>query len=401
MGEEDFPLDVNALLGEQMIYDPESVDELRRGTRTRPRKTSLTHGRSFMRLSSAHTGMSGKEVSFYEGLEMAKAEREQTQLDSFWGLDKEANDKANEVAQMRREEIHSAAHEMYCKVEKMKRLWKEQEVLTAESRRKEQSFEEENARATYLRDFYTAAASGDIINYKWPTKSSFPSVDKQDNNYDKSNGYEIWNLVGEPSTIHLDGLQQSRTISLNGETYDPRKTASIADLAMRPVGTRRNKPPPQQQHQPLSHSSSPQHHSSSVNGIYSVETPSFLASNGSLPLQSTKDWSVPSVHSSQGAGSVISASSPAPASKLTQASHRNKINLLELNNSKYLAGLCSFSSPFSSHLLLRIKQITSVGVSAKILRPLGWPSCPSLGFHRTSSCCLSSVRCLRDRIHSS
>jgi hypothetical protein len=345
-GDDDQELDVDALFGEQFRYDPESVDQLRRGTRTRPRKTSLTHGRSFMRLSCAHTGMSGNEVSLYESLEMTKAEREQTQLDSFWGLDKEANDKANEIAQMRQEEVHSVAHEMYCKTEEMKKFWEEEEILSSELQRKEKNIEEENARAEYLRDFYAAAASGDIINYKWPTRSSFVpplsavAVDPEEGNQtDRANGYEIWNLVGEPSTIHLDGLQQSRTISLNGETYDPRKTASIADLAMRPVGTRRNKP-----HQHTHHSSSPHHHhSNSANGIYSVETPSFLASSGPLPLQLAKDWSVPSVHSSsQGVGSVISSSSPAPASKLTQPSshsHRNKINLLELNNSKYLAGL--------------------------------------------------------------
>lgn len=240
----DFRVDFDALFTEQVIKETD-INEYKKGTRIRARKTSLTHGKSFAKLSGAHTGLSSFEVSTFELSEMNQAECEQTQTDSFWGLDKEARDKANEIALMTIEEAHSAAHELYCKTESMQRLWEEEEIYWAERAAIESKKDEDAACMAYLRDFYATTDSGYIMQYQWPTKKSFPDNGNNNNSLNESKkiqGYEIWNLVGEPSTIHLDGLQQSRTISLNGDTYDPRKTASIADLAMRPAGTRKNKP---------------------------------------------------------------------------------------------------------------------------------------------------------------
>jgi hypothetical protein len=369
MSVSDFKLDVDALFGEQVLHDPESIDNLKRGTRTRPRKTSLTHGKSFMRLSSAHLGMDPSDISLYENKEMEKAEIEQTKTDQFWGLDKEFHDKLSEISLMAKEDFLSQQHELFCKIECMKKLWEDEEIQYQEYVRNEQEIEEENARNIYLRAFYAATDSGDIMSYPWPTRDTYPNPEngnddepqQQQQSREKSNGYEIWNLVGEPSTIHLDGLQQSRTISLNGETHDPRKTASIADLAMRPIGTRKNKPSHHhhQQQPGTGGSHAPSHHSHSahsVNGIYSVDSPSSFLGMASPPAPTTgpspvhgltRELSLPSIQSSNQSqhSNAMSASSPmgpGGVSKYNQpsfsSSHRNKINLLELNNAKYLAG---------------------------------------------------------------
>lgn len=250
-GMNEFKFDVDALFGEQAVKETEANETIRRGTRTRARKKSLTHGRSFGKLVSIHHGMSSTEVSNFELSEMRVAERDQTRTDMFWGLDKEAGDRACEIQMMAHEAEYSSQHELYCKTLNMHTLWEKEEVMRKEKEFIMSCLEEDNAGVSYMKTFYSTSTSGDIINFKWPTRPkmnehSQPHEEALINNQKGINGFEIWTLVGEPSTIHLDGLQQSRTVSLNGDTYDPRKTASIADLAMRPAGTRKNKSANQQ-----------------------------------------------------------------------------------------------------------------------------------------------------------
>lgn len=374
----DFKFDVDALFGEQVKYDPTSIEKLQYGSRTRPRKTSLTHGKSFTKLIGHHNGMTSNEISIYENTQMYYSELEQIITDKFWGLDKESNDEFYERCEMKDEDDYSFQHELFCKTQHMKKIWENNEIINKKLNKEQNEIIENNAREEYLKTFYSVTNSGDIMNYKWPTRDIFPSTENNNNgnngnngNNNNQNGYEIWNLVGEPSTIHLDGLQQSRTISLNGETYDPRKTASIADLAMRPAGTRKNKPSNNSNNnnnnnntnsliqQQLSYSSLPH----SPHSPHSAHSPSHNNTNGMYALDSpagnglVRELSIPSIQpSNHGNHSVISASSPlAGISKLNQpSSHRNKINLLEISNGKYLTGnlyyfLFYFSESTLSH----------------------------------------------------
>mmetsp|Transcript_1868 Transcript_1868/g.2965 ORF Transcript_1868/g.2965 Transcript_1868/m.2965 type:complete len:680 (-) Transcript_1868:102-2141(-) len=250
-GEKSLNVDVDALFGVEAVKETEANESIRRGTRTRARKMSLTHGKSFAKLFSNHSGLSVDEVASFESTQMTFAEFEQTGTDKFWGLDKEAGDRSLEVALMNKAAEESAAHELFCKTMLTQKKWEEEEALRIRQEAFHASVEEESARQSYLKSFYSATYSGDIMHYKWPTRPEVKCDDdlqaagsdrlKSRNNRSVSEGYEIWTMEGEPSTIHLDGLQQSRTVSLNGETYDPRKIASIADLAMRPAGTRKNK----------------------------------------------------------------------------------------------------------------------------------------------------------------
>lgn len=249
-----FKVDVDALFGEQAVRENEHSEALRRGTRRQARRSSLTHGRSFASLQSHHIGMSVDEVADFERSEMSKAETEQRQTDNFWGFDKEAIDGAHELENMIREDEYSQALEAYHKTSNQQKLWREDEELRLARERKNATANEENARNVYLKSFYASQISGDIMKFKWPTRpevkcdEDLAAADLAASNHDGSRSrartagdFEIWTLEGEPSTIHLDGLQQSRTITLSGETYDPRKIASIADLAMRPAGTRSQK----------------------------------------------------------------------------------------------------------------------------------------------------------------
>lgn len=373
-------IDVNRLFDDK-LNDPNTVEQFHRGTRTRPRKTSLTHGKSFYRLLGSHHGLSDNEIAIYENKQMHLAELEQISTDKFWGLDKEYHDECRESQLMKAEDDYSYLHEHYCKSESLKKFWEEQEILNEEKRKNEMNSAEDQARISYLQTFYTVANSGDIINYKWPTNDHYSfnpatierGVEGEKSFTSRTEGFEIWNLVGEPSTIHLDGLQQSRTISLNGETHDPRKTASIADLAMRPAGTRKNKPshshtghgPHSSSHHQLqtqhSYSSipqtphslhSPSYYGAANHGVHSIDSPSsFQPPTHGL----AREPSLPSIQSAQ-SHSVVSASSPMHGISKLNSTHRTKVNLLELNNAKYLTGHLSLSPLSSIH---RIEQTPS------------------------------------------
>ena len=248
-----FKVDVDALFGEQAARESEANVSMRRGTRLHARKASLTHGRSFGNLKSKHSGLSTDEVAKFEIEEMRKVESEQRQTDNFWGFDKESIDVKMELSNMILADEHSQAHELYCKTTGQQEAWRREEEKKLANLRYVASLNEENARNIYMKAFYSAEISGDIMKFKWPTRpevkpddellaTELAAQNREVKGKSRSAGdYQIWTLEGEPSTIHLDGLQQSRTISLNGETYDPRKTASIADLAMRPAGTRRTR----------------------------------------------------------------------------------------------------------------------------------------------------------------
>lgn len=363
----DFRVDFDALFTEQVLKENDSNEQFKRGNRIRARKTSLTHGKSFAKLSGAHIGLNSFEVSTYENSEMLQAEKEQTQTDKFWGLDKESKDKSNEISLMSKEEVYSAAHELYCKTENMQKLWEEEEIYWAERVAIENKKEEENACMTYLRDFYSSTNSGYIMNYKWPTKVSYQDNSNTSalNDSKKVQGFEIWNLVGEPSTIHLDGLQQSRTISLNGDTYDPRKTASIADLAMRPAGTRKNKPSHHQQQQN-------NNNIGNNNNSFNQTVNSNLHSVDSFsPFPSISSPNTPNLQQQQQSQSQLqyqnksnqnqnhsfnsipfSAQSSPSKANMTQ---KTKLNLLELNNAKYLAGNIFFLFCFLFYFCFFIK----------------------------------------------
>jgi hypothetical protein len=265
-GAKPFKVDVDALFGEQAVRENEYSEALRRGTRKQARRASLTHGRSFASLQSPHLGMSLDEVANFEVSEMKKAEMEQRKTDNFWGFDKEAVDVAHELDNMIREDDYSQALEIYCKTSNQQKAWREEEARRLANERYISSLNEDAARNNYMKSFYGSQVSGDIMKFKWPTRPEVKCDDELAATGDTAGtnpeatrsqtrtagDFEIWTLAGEPSTIHLDGLQQSRTISLNGETYDPRKIASIADLAMRPAGTRSHKGATQGQNRPAS-----------------------------------------------------------------------------------------------------------------------------------------------------
>lgn len=199
-------VDVSALFGEQAVKELEENLKIRRGTRTKPRKSSMTHSKSFKYLFNPHTQMSPEQVAqFEEGL-MKRAEFEQTFVDRFWGLDKEAADSAREQKLMSIEDELSTSHEYHCNMTAQHRIWLQQEEKTRQEQNERLREDEKFAQMNYMQIFHSVNSSGDIMHFRWPT-------DKHGAQYSTSKtGYEINTSATDSSTVHIDGHQQSRSI---------------------------------------------------------------------------------------------------------------------------------------------------------------------------------------------
>ena len=177
-------VDVSALFGEQAVKELEENLKLRRGTRTKPRKASMTHAKSFKYLFNPHTQMSSEQVAQFEESLMKRAEFEQTFVDRFWGLDKEAADSAYERKEMSREDELSTSHENYCNMTSQQAVWEREERRQHEEIQQQRAEDERLARHEYMSIFHSVDSSGDIIHFKWPTVTHLAEYPTSKTGYD-------------------------------------------------------------------------------------------------------------------------------------------------------------------------------------------------------------------------
>lgn len=181
-------------------------------------------------LPSAHGDMTQEEVQWYELDKMEKAESEQRKVDRFWGLDKETADCQRERVLMTVESENSLLHESLLKAALKRRLWEEDERKKAYEKAYTNSIREGQARKVYMRSFYQASSSADIMFFNWPTRQH---VQAQPNSTEDSRaleqdgiermveeylrrsdlGFDIVDVMQSNSSIHLGGRQQSHLLS--------------------------------------------------------------------------------------------------------------------------------------------------------------------------------------------
>ena len=193
---------------------------------------------------------------------MERAENEQTAVDLFWGLDKEASDCSRERILMEKEFERSTQHEYYYQTSIMRSRWEEEDRDLNYHKACEAATKENQARKQYLKSFYNAESSAEIIYFDWPTapRATTPSRSTKNKKsvedlvgnllQHSDSDFELVNLNEDGSTIHLGGLQQSRAIAAvyssatisafdQDEDRSPmvrsRSHATIAELAMRPL----------------------------------------------------------------------------------------------------------------------------------------------------------------------
>lgn len=135
----------------------------------------------------SHVLATSKEVSFTDELvpaavvsnaesercSMSLAEREQRSLDTFWGVDAEQANQAQERASMEEEDRRSRAVQTKIEREKMYVLWEEEDLKKREARNVVKEGVEVAARRAYLEArsmecvlsrFYSSACSTFILN---------------------------------------------------------------------------------------------------------------------------------------------------------------------------------------------------------------------------------------------
>lgn len=239
MSEMDDNFDVQSLFGVQAAEAYSKNMRNRRGTRMKAtgcKNTIMTHADSFE-----------ASVSSLEDQNMAAAESEQRRWDNFWGLDKEARDSAVEGTLMVKEEKISTYNELVRKRHHLFTVWEMEENLKLEQEKAKAVVHEEEARYAYMKLIHSAQSSGEIINYKWPTRPNTQTDNNFYSNFDLSDGKRDGSLIevgfdllpNQPPSCTLlsANFQQSKYISFssNGEIFDPTKTNSIADLSFTPL----------------------------------------------------------------------------------------------------------------------------------------------------------------------
>jgi len=182
-----------------------------------------------------HSTMTDQEITAYELNNMVAAENDQNKVDKFWGLDKEANDKLREQCDMFQEEVHSISYERYLRRRALVSQWENEYLTSKESITSEMLSIESRLRRDYLRQLYICYSPADVINYKWPPLSQIDTSESFHEEYKNSwktiDAFNLdkglnFSLEFMESTIHLDGLQQSKTI-LTGDSSGDNDPASL------------------------------------------------------------------------------------------------------------------------------------------------------------------------------
>lgn len=225
------------------------------------RRKSTFIRRSFHTLPSAHLNMSKEEIGLYELDKMEIAELEQRRVDRFWGLDKEATDCQRERIMITWESERSVLQEQLLKAASKRCLWEEEERVKSYEAAYSNSLREGQARKSYMRSFYQATSSADVMFFNWPTRQHIRArPDKSNNSYKLAqgdiermveeylrlpgSGFEIVDVLPSHSSVHLGGRQQAH--SLSTVDADPASqgvaragSTSVALKAMRPLDFRR------------------------------------------------------------------------------------------------------------------------------------------------------------------
>lgn len=213
---------IEQLFGVQSTEAYSKYINTRTGTRSQPRKGSVTRGRS-LKIVDYHGSMTVDEVANFELKNMRQAELQQTKVDKFWGLDKEKFDSMHELIVMSFEDERSHKLRNFIRKEQLIRNWQEEE----KKKLKDQSdnIREQQAREDYMNFFYETKSSGSILKYSWPTREHVTSTIGDNQLNERTLGFDINIIDATISTIHNEGLQQSRNISTAGSKFQSRKSS--------------------------------------------------------------------------------------------------------------------------------------------------------------------------------
>ena len=91
-----------------------------------------------------------QEIAF-----MFREENEQTQVDRFWGFDKEATDRSYEIAQMSIESLLSRKYQDYCKFQEQKKIWEKNFEMRKLETAYISAINEDKERQNYMSTFFS------------------------------------------------------------------------------------------------------------------------------------------------------------------------------------------------------------------------------------------------------
>ena len=171
---------------------------------------------------------------------MYRAELEQLNHgDKFWGKDKESEGAEDERGRMDIENRRSFFLERQHRQAILHSNWQQEFAAEREAKAYESALAELNDRKAYLKFMFSSRSSVDVMKYQWKSKAIVNCiVNKSQIGENTSNdgfrGTEIVEILNRPVSlslpepnqqtkfsVHLDGLQQTRALTLNGSATKP------------------------------------------------------------------------------------------------------------------------------------------------------------------------------------
>jgi hypothetical protein len=122
---------------------------------------------------SDHEDLDHIQISLFELKNMRAAEHQQVdpEVDTFWGLDEEAERCSRECKNKLAEDASSEAWEAYMRQRSLIAQWDEEDVQTKYNEAYGQALVENRARQAYIKELHGVGITKEIMYYQWPTRS--------------------------------------------------------------------------------------------------------------------------------------------------------------------------------------------------------------------------------------